>query len=304
MYAAIVTGASGQDGSYICELLTGKGYHVKRLVGDVCNYHNIHRLLIECMCYERVEIYNLAAKIHKDTLPVNTLGIFNILEAVRENDTQGKCRVFQASSSEMFGNTQEVPQNEKTVCNPRSVYGISKMTGYWLSKNYRENHGIYVSSGILYNHESPRRSDIYVTQKIIKGLKNGNCINIGNLESRRDWGHAKDYVEAMWLSLQQEKSDDYIIATGKTYTVREFIEMTASKLNKTIEWSGKGISEVGSIDGEIAVKVSKEFYRPDDNTLLMGDPSKLEYLGWKRNFDIHGLIESMLNRNDLTESFS
>lgn len=296
MYAAIVTGASGQDGSYMCELLTEKGYHVKRLIGDVCNYHNVHRLLIECMCYERVEIYNLAAKIHTDTLRVNTLGILNILEAVKENDTQGKCRIFQASSSEMFGNTQEVPQNENTVCNPRSVYGISKMTGHWLAKNFRENHKLYVSSGILYNHESPRRDDIYVTQKIIKGLKNEKCFSIGNLESKRDWGHAKDYVEAMWLSLQQEKPDDYIIATGKTHSVREFIEMTASKLNKTIEWSNEGIHEVGIIDGEIAVKVSDEFYRPDNNNLLVGDISKIESIGWKRKFDIHSLIESMLKK--------
>ena len=298
MYAAIVTGASGQDGTYMCELLSEKGYHVKCLVGDICNYHNIHRLLIECMCYERVEIYNLAAKIHissqTDTLRVNTLGILNILEAVKENDTQGKCRIFQASSSEMFGNTREVPQNENTVCNPRSMYGISKMTGHWLAKNYRENHKLYVSSGILYNHESPRRSDIYVTQKIVKGLTSGTCFSIGNLESRRDWGHAKDYVEAMWLTLQQERPDDYIIATGKTYSVREFIEMTVSKLNKTIEWSGEGASEVGIINDEIAVRVSEEFYRPDNNNLLVGDVSKIEGIGWKRNYDIQDLIENML----------
>lgn len=294
MYAAIVTGASGQDGSYICELLTTKGYHVKRLVGDVCDYNNIHRLLIECMCYERIEIYNLAAKIHKNTLPVNTIGILNILDAVKENDKQNKCRIFQASSSEMFGNTQEVPQTEKTLCNPRSVYGISKMTGYWLAKNYRDNHGIYISTGILYNHESPRRGDIYVTQKIIKGLKSGECFSIGNLESRRDWGHAKDYVEAMWLSLQQEKPDDYIIATGVTHSVREFIEITAHTLNKTIRWENEGINEVGIIDGKIAIRVSEEFYRHDNDILLVGDASKMESIGWKRNFDIHSLIKSML----------
>lgn len=295
MKAAIVSGASGQDGSYLCELLERKGYVVKPLIGDVRNFSNIQRVLIECIPYDTIEIYNLAAKIHigspTDTLQVNTFGILNILEAVKESSIKDKCKIFQASSSEMFGNTQEVPQNEETPFQPRSVYGISKMTGHSLVKYYRETHGIYACSGILYNHESPRRGDVYVTQKIIKGLQSGECFQIGNLESRRDWGHAKDYVEAMWLTVQQESPDDYVIATGETHSVRDFIEIAVSKMNKTITWTDDG---TGSIDGKVIVQVSDAFYRPDTGNLLVGDPSKLESIGWSRKYTLHSLIEDML----------
>jgi GDPmannose 4,6-dehydratase len=178
---------------------------------------------------------------------------------------------------------------------PRGIYGISKESADSLVKHYRENEGIFVCSGILYNHESPRRPGIYVTQKIIRGLQSGECFQIGNLESRRDWGHAKDYVKAMWLMLQQQWAMDFIIASGKTYSVREFIEITVKKMNKTIEWSEEGVNEVGVIDGKTVVKVSCEFYQPNNNTLLVGDSDPIEKLGWTREYDIESLIEEMLS---------
>jgi GDPmannose 4,6-dehydratase len=207
---------------------------------------------------------------------------------------QNKCKIFQPSSSEMFGDTPENPQNESTLFNPKSLYGVSKLAAHYLIKNYREMYGLYACSGIMFNHESPRRSNKFVTQKIIKGLKSGKCFSIGNLESRRDWGHAKDFVEAMWVALQQDKADDYVISTGTSYSVRDFIEIAVKIMGKEIMWSGEKENEIGMIDGEVVIKVSKEFYRPYTTGLLMGDPSKIESLGWKRKFDLHGLIEDMI----------
>jgi GDPmannose 4,6-dehydratase len=297
MEVAIVTGASGQDGSYLCELLTEKGYHLHRFVGDVTSYQNVLENIQGFRDHEKIEIYNLAAKVHDnspyDTLHVNTTGILNIMEAVKNLGLQSKCRIFQASSSEIFANHWESPQTEFTHRAPRNVYGISKVTADSLVDNYRRNHDLYVSSGILYNHESPRRKDIYVTQKIVKGLQSGECFKIGNIECRRDWGHAKDYVNAMWLILQQDTSDSYIIATGKTHSVREFIEMVVDKMNKTITWLGEGKNKVGIIDDKIAIKVSEEFYRPE-HTILVGNPSKLENIGWSRSYDLESIIEEML----------
>ena len=298
MYAAIVTGPNGQDGSYICELLQEKGYHLIKFQGDVRNYDEIYATIQSCVDFERVEVYNLAAKVHgsspTETFQVNTIGILNIMEAVKNTREKSKYKIFQASSSEIFGNYHESPQTVYTPRAPRSMYGLSKVIGDSLVKRYRENEGIYVCSGILYNHESPRRPDIYVTQKIVKGLQSGECFQIGNLESRRDWGHAKDYVEAMWLMLQQECPDDYIIATGKTHSVREFIEITVHKMGKKIVWSGKGQHGEGRIDGKIIVKVSEEFYRPNDTNTLIGNPSKLESIGWSRKYTLNDLIEEML----------
>jgi GDPmannose 4,6-dehydratase len=295
MYTAIVTGASGQDGSYLCELLQEKGYHLIKFQGDVRNYDEVYDTIKTCMDFERIEVYNLAAKIHGyspiDTFQVNTLGILNIMEAVKNTGMKSKYRIFQASSSEIFADHWETPQCEYTARVPRNIYGISKTTADTLV-----NH----CSGILYNHESPRRPDTYVTQKIIKGLQSGECFQIGNLESRRDWGHAKDYVKAMWLLLQREPVEsghhlrDIIIASGKTYSVREFIEIVAKKLNKTIEWSGEGPNEVGSIDGKVAIQVSQEFYRSDNGTLLVGNNKSIEEIGWTREYDIDSLIEEML----------
>jgi GDPmannose 4,6-dehydratase len=299
MNVAVVTGARGQDGSYLCELLDEKGYRVVKFEGDVTDYKDVHKTIEECSKYERVEIYNLAAKIHEgslnETFHVNTMGILNIMEAVKNLDIRSKCRIFQASSSEIFANHWETPQNEYSMRIPRNIYGISKVSADSMVKHYRGEQGLYVCSGILYNHESPRRKVIYVTQKIIKGLQSGECFQIGNLESRRDWGHAKDYVKAMWLILQQDEPRDFIIATGKTYSVREFIEIAVKKMNKTITWSGEGTNEVGSIDGRVMIQVSKEFYRADNKTLLVGRPTHIEEIGWTREYDIYSLIEEMLH---------
>ncbi len=299
MKTAIITGASGQDGSYLCEFLEEKGYRVVKFRGDVTNYNEIYEIIKH---YNPDEIYNLAAKIHYDsptkTFNVNTMGILNIIEAVKGVGTQSRCKIFQASSSEIFANTKSTwstPQTIHTMRGPRGIYGISKESADSLVKHYRENEGIFVCSGILYNHESPRRPGIYVTQKIIQGLQSGECFQIGNLESRRDWGHAKDYVKAMWLMLQQQWAMDFIIASGKTYSVREFIEITVKKMNKTIEWSEEGVNEVGVIDGKTVVKVSCEFYQPNNNTLLVGDSDPIEKLGWTREYDIESLIEEMLS---------
>jgi GDPmannose 4,6-dehydratase len=298
MYAAIVTGARGQDGSYLCELLEEKGYRVVKFEGDVRNYDEIYETIKQCIDFEKLEVYNLAAKIHDnsppDTFQVNTMGILNIMESVKNLNLKSMCRIFQASSSEIFANT-DCPQTVCTMRGYRNIYGLSKITADSLVSYYRNTYGLYVCSGILYNHESPRRPDTYVTQKIIKGLQSGECFQIGNLESRRDWGHAKDYVKAMWMIIQQSHPQEYIIATGKTHSVREFIEIAAKKMNKKIEWFGEGIDEIGKIDDEDIIRVSKEFYRPDNQTILVGKTNDLEKLGWTREYDIDTLIEDMVN---------
>jgi len=299
MKTVVVTGASGQDGSYLCEFLEEKGYRVVKFRGNIINYDEIHETIEQS---NPDEIYNLAAKIHYDspikTFHVNTMGIINIIEAVKSIGTQSKCKIFQASSSEIFANTKSTwstPQTTYTMRGPRGIYGVSKESADSLVKYYREKEGIFVCSGILYNHESPRRPGTYVTQKIIQGLQSGKCFQIGNLESRRDWGHAKDYVKAMWLMLQQKWAMDFIIASGKTHSVREFIEITVKKMDKMIEWSGEGVNEVGIIDGETVVKVSREFYQPNNNILLVGNNEPIEKLGWTREYDIESLIEEMLS---------
>jgi GDPmannose 4,6-dehydratase len=178
---------------------------------------------------------------------------------------------------------------------PSSLYGISKLSAHLIAKHFRETYGMFVCSGILYNHESPRRKDTFVTQKILQGLKSGECFTLGNIEARRDWGHAKDYVEAMWLMLQQKDPDDYVVATGKSHSVREFIEIAVHKMGKKIVWSGKGLNGEGRIDGKIIVKVSEEFYRPDDTkSIPVADPSKLEAIGWSRKYTLPEIIEEML----------
>lgn len=294
MYAAVVTGPNGQDGSYICELLREKGYHLVKFQGDVRNYDEVFTTIQSCVDFERIEVYNLAAKIHgsspTEIFQVNTMGILNIMEAVKNTGEKSKYRIFQASSSEIFANYYESPQTVYTQRAPRNMYGLSKVTCDAILKHYKEEEGYYACSGILYNHESPRRPDTYVTQKIIKGLQSDECLQIGNLDSKRDWGHAKDYVKAMWLILQQSTPEDYIVATGKTHTVREFIEIALQKMNKSISWSG----DIGIVDGKTKVKICKEFYRPDDKNELVGNPSKLEGIGWTREYDIDNLIEDMI----------
>lgn len=298
MKVAIISGYNGQDGTYLKKILNEKGYKLK-FIHEVLNEKLIRETIQSCSEYDVIEIYNLAAQSHVNistasTFEVNTMGILNILEAVRALKLEKKCKIFQASSSEIFGSVNEIPQDENTPYNPTSLYGISKLSAHLLAKYYRDVYKMYVCSGILYNHESPLRKDTFVTQKIIKGLKTGTCITMGNIFSRRDWGHAEDYVEAMWLILQQSNPSDYVVATGVAHSVRDFIEITANKLGKKIIWSGKGENGIGSIDGKESIKVSSEFYRPTDVNTLVGNPSKLESIGWKRKYDIHDIIEDML----------
>ena len=296
MRVALITGASGQDGYYLQEFLKNKGYHLRCIPRD----SDLEAIIREVSWYDRIEVYNLAAQSHvgqsytdaKHTFEVNTGGILKILETIQHLGIRHKCRVFQASSSEMFGKVNESPQDEKTPFNPTTMYGVSKLAAHWIIKNFRDIHGLFVCSGILFNHESPRRSGMFVTQKIIQGLKSGECISLGNLDARRDWGHARDYVEAMWLMLQQKQPSDYVVATGKSYSVREFIHIVVEKLGKQITWESD--NNVGKIDGKVMIKVSPEFFRPQDSNILLGNPGKLESLGWTRKYDIHTLIEDML----------
>jgi len=296
MRVAIITGSSGQDGYYLQRFLKDQGYHVKCFPRG----GNFEAFIQDLLWYNRIEIYNLAAQSNvgqssidaTHTFEVNTGGILKILEAVKKFGIRYKCRVFQASSSEMFGNVDESPQTENTSYNPTTMYGVSKLAAHWIIKNYRDVHGVFVCSGILFNHESPRRGEKFVTQKIIQGLKSGTCITLGNLEARRDWGHAKDYVEAMWLMLQQEQPSDYVVATGKSHSVREFIQIAVNKLGKQLIWESG--NNIGKIDGKVMIQVSPEFCRPQDTNVLLGNPTKLESLGWTRKYDIHNLIEDML----------
>jgi GDPmannose 4,6-dehydratase len=296
---AVITGASGQDGYYLQKLLEEKEYPVKCIGRE----ENVNEVISQLKEYERIEIYNLAAQSHvgksfecaTETFETNTKIILDILEAVRTLNIRERCKIFQASSSEMFGMVCESPQDENTPFNPITLYGVSKLSAHMLVKHYREIHGLFICSGILFNHESPRRKDTFVTQKIIKGLQSGECFTLGNIEARRDWGHAKDYVEAMWLMLQQEHPGDYVVATGKTHSVREFIEIAVHKMGKKIVWSGKGLNSDGRIDGKLIVKVSEEFYRPNDPHSLVGNPSKLESIGWTRNYSLEDVIDDMLS---------
>lgn len=319
--AAIVTGATGQDGSYLCELLLDKGYDVKCLVrrpsvqdprlhiyeGDVLDKSIIHKMIRDCENYERVEIYNLAAqsRVHTSfacpnyTFETNTMGILNILESVRQSVDHTKYRVYQASSSEMFGKVRESPQNEETPFYPRSVYGVSKVAAHWLVKNYRESYGLFACSGILFNHESPRRGPDFVTKKITDGIKQivageREFIELGNLNAERDWGHAKDYVEAMWLMLQQDEADEYVVATGETHSVRQFIELCLKEVGKEIRWEGEAENEVGIVDDKVFIKVSSKFYRPCEVDTVIGDASKIKNIGWVQKNTIHDLIRDMM----------
>jgi GDPmannose 4,6-dehydratase len=328
--AAIITGATGQDGSYLCELLLEKGYDVKCLVrrstydietgnlkyvlnkiqlyeGDVLDQPVVHKMIQDCEEYDRVEIYNLAAQSHVHTsfrcpsytFETNTTGILNVLESVRQTKDHTKYRIYQASTSEMFGKVRETPQSEETPFYPRSVYGVSKVAAHWLVKNYRESYGMFACSGILFNHESPRRGSDFVTKKITEGLKHifkgeKDFLELGNLNAARDWGHAKDYVEAMWLMLQQEEADEYVVATGETHTVREFVEMCVKELGKEIKWEGEAENEIGIVDGKTVIKVSPKFYRPCEVDALIGNASKIKSIGWTQKNTVHDLIKDMM----------
>ena len=329
--ASIITGATGQDGSYLCELLLEKGYDVKCLVrrstydietgnlkpvlnriqlyeGDILDQPVVHKIINDCGEYDRIEIYNLAAQSHVHTsfrcpsytFETNTTGILNILESVRQSSDPSKYRVYQASTSEMFGKVRETPQTEETPFYPRSVYGVSKLAAHWLVKNYRESYGMYACSGILFNHESPRRGADFVTKKITDGVKQivkgeREFLELGNLNAARDWGHAKDYVEAMWLMLQQEEADEYVVATGETHSVRQFVEMCFKEVGKEITWEGAAEKEVGLVDGKVVIKVSPKFYRPCEVDALIGNASKIRNIGWVQKNTVHDLIRDMMS---------
>jgi GDPmannose 4,6-dehydratase len=330
MKKALISGITGQDGSYLAELLLDKGYKVHGLVrrSSTDRLNRIEHLLVNPNFYlhtgevtdsgslisliseiEPHEIYNLAAQSHvrlsfdiaEFTADANALGPLRILEAIRVLGLAGKTRFYQASTSEMFGKVQEIPQKETTPFYPRSPYGVAKLYGHWITKNYRESYNIFACAGILFNHESPRRGVNFVTSKIILSLnniKNGKqeVLQLGNLDSMRDWGHAKDYVEAMWLMLQQDKAEDYVIATGEEHSVREFVEKSAKFFGMNIEWQGTGVSEIG-IDtntGKTVVSINPKFFRPAEVDSLLGDPTKAETeLGWTRKINFDDLVEDM-----------
>ncbi|MBD5159735.1 MAG: GDP-mannose 4,6-dehydratase [Ruminococcus sp.] len=331
MKNALITGITGQDGSYLAELLLEKGYNVYGIwrrkatvdYGNIGHLRNKVNLiyadmtdpvsLISAMKISQAdEVYNLAAQSFVatswdtplSTAEIDALGVTNMLEAIRI--VKPEARFYQASTSEMFGLVQEMPQTENTPFYPRSPYGVAKLYGHWITKNYRESYGIYACSGILFNHESERRGIEFVTRKITKsaveismGLK--DCVELGNLDSKRDWGHSKDYVRAMWLMLQQDNPDDFVIATNETRTVREFAELAFRYAGIDIEWHGHGIDETGidKATGKTVVKVNRKFFRPAEVDVLLGNPEKAEkILGWKREISFPELVERMV-KNDM-----
>ena len=330
MKTALITGITGQDGSYLAELLLEKGYMVHGIVrraslintaridhiydheriklhyGDLTDSANIIHILQQT---QPDEIYNLAAQSHVKVsfeLPeytgnVDGLGTLRILEAVRILGMEKKCRIYQASTSEMYGLVQETPQTETTPFYPRSPYGCAKVYSYWITKNYRESYGMYACTGILFNHESPRRGETFVTRKICRGLSRisvgeQKVLYLGNLDAKRDWGHAKDYVRAMWLMLQQDEPDDFVIATGEQYSVREFVEKVAPYFGITIEWHGEGDDEIGmdKHTKKTIIAVHPKYYRPAEVETLLGDATKAkEKLGWEPEISFDELIEDM-----------
>ncbi|MDE6034738.1 MAG: GDP-mannose 4,6-dehydratase [Ruminococcus sp.] len=331
MKNALITGITGQDGSYLAELLLEKGYNVYGIWRRkaTVDYGNIGHLkdkvnliyadmtdpvsLISAMKISQAdEVYNLAAQSFVatswdtplSTAEIDALGVTNLLEAIRI--VKPEARFYQASTSEMFGLVQEMPQTENTPFYPRSPYGVAKLYGHWITKNYRESYGLFACSGILFNHESERRGIEFVTRKITKsaveislGLK--DCVELGNLDSKRDWGHSVDYVRAMWLMLQQDSPDDFVIATNETRTVREFAELAFRYAGIDIEWHGHGIDETGidKATGKTVVKVNQKFFRPAEVDVLLGNPAKAEkLLGWKREISFPELVERMV-KNDL-----
>lgn len=331
MKHALITGSTGQDGSYLAELLLDKGYEVYGLMRrkSVVDYGNVDHIkdkihfiyadmtdqtsLIHAMTISQAdEVYNLAAQSFVATsweqplatAEIDAIGVTNMLEAIRV--VKPEAHFYQASTSEMFGLVQAIPQCETTPFYPRSPYGVAKLYGHWITKNYRESYNLFACSGILFNHESERRGKEFVTRKItnaVARIKQGvqDCVELGNLDSKRDWGHSKDYVHAMWLMLQQDTPDDYVIATNETRTVREFVDTAFACAGIEIEWSGKGVNETGTdkATGKVVVKVNPEFFRPAEVDILLGDPSKAEKtLGWKREIPFQELVSRMV-KNDM-----
>ncbi|OWJ77746.1 MULTISPECIES: GDP-mannose 4,6-dehydratase [Haematobacter] len=332
MKKALITGITGQDGSYLAEFLLAKGYEVhgikrraslfntqridhiyedphnpdprlKLHYGDLTDTSNLTRILREV---EPDEVYNLGAQSHvavsfeapEYTADVDAIGTLRLLEAIRFLGLEQKTRFYQASTSELYGLVQEIPQKETTPFHPRSPYAVAKMYAYWIAVNYREAYGIYACNGILFNHESPRRGETFVTRKITRGLANiaqglEQCLYMGNIDSLRDWGHAKDYVRMQWMMLQQEAAEDFVIATGKQYSVREFIRWSAAELGLTLEFTGTGVEEVATVTaitgdkapdvkaGQVIMRIDPRYFRPAEVETLLGDPTKAkEKLGW------------------------
>lgn len=334
---ALITGITGQDGAYLAELLLNKGYHVhgikrrssmfntdridhlyqdqheknvnfKLHYGDLTDSTNLIRIVQEV---QPDEIYNLAAQSHvkvsfetpEYTANADAIGTLRILEAIRILGLEKKTRFYQASTSELYGLVQEIPQKETTPFYPRSPYGVAKLYGFWITKNYRESYGMYACNGILFNHESPLRGETFVTRKITRAVAKISLgmqdkLFMGNIDSERDWGHAKDYVEGMWRMLQQEEADDFVLATGKKITVREFINMAFAEVGITIEWQGKAENEKGidKSNGKVLVEIDPKYYRPAEVDLLVGDATKARTkLGWQPSYTVEMLCKEMVH---------
>jgi GDPmannose 4,6-dehydratase len=353
MKKALITGITGQDGSYLAEFLLEKGYEVHGIkrraslfntqrvdhiyedphvensrfrlhYGDLTDSSNLTRILSEV---RPDEVYNLGAQSHvavsfeapEYTADVDALGALRLLEAIRFLGLEKTTRYYQASTSELFGLVQEIPQTEKTPFHPRSPYGVAKMYAYWITVNYREAYGMYACNGILFNHESPRRGETFVTRKITRGIANiaqglESCLFLGNLDSLRDWGHAKDYVRMQWMMLQQEQADDFVIATGKQISVREFVRMSAAEAGITLEFHGEGVNETvtaRAVDpakapavkpGDTILRIDPRYFRPAEVETLLGDPSKaMEKLGWKPEITVEEMCAEMV-ASDLEEA--
>lgn len=336
---ALITGISGQDGAYLAELLLGKGYIVHGIkrrsssfnteridhlykdqhekdvrfflhYGDMTDSTNLIRIVQQV---QPDEIYNLAAQSHVQvsfetpeyTANADGIGVLRILEAIRILKLEKKTRFYQASTSELYGLVQEIPQKETTPFYPRSPYGVAKLYGFWITKNYREAYGMYACNGILFNHESPIRGETFVTRKITRAIARislglQDTLYLGNIDAERDWGHAKDYVEGMWRMLQQKKADDYVLATGVKYTVRTFVEKAFQHVGISIIWKGKGVNEVGynAKTKKAVVKISKKYFRPAEVELLVGDASKARsILGWKPKYTFNALVKEMVEHD-------
>jgi GDPmannose 4,6-dehydratase len=333
---ALITGVTGQDGAYLAELLLSKGYMVHGLkrrsssfntgrvehlyrhpheadarfkmhYGDLTDATNLIRLMQEI---QPDEVYNLAAQSHVQvsfetpeyTGNADGLGTLRLLEAIRILGLTGRCRFYRASSSELYGKVRETPQSETTPFHPRSPYGVAKLYAYWITVNYREAYGMHASNGILFNHEGPTRGETFVTRKITRAVaaiehKQQECLYLGNLDAKRDWGHARDYVEGMWRMLQQPISDDYVLATGETHSVREFVELAFGETGRRIEWRGSDVDEVGvdAVTGQVLVRIDPRYFRPSEVDLLLGDPTKAhQRLGWRHRTSFRQLVREMV----------
>jgi len=349
MKKALITGVTGQDGSYLAEFLLEKGYEVHGIkrraslfntqrvdhiyqdphvdnknfilhYGDLTDSSNLTRILQEV---QPDEVYNLGAQSHvavsfespEYTADVDAIGTLRLLEAIRLLGLEKKTKFYQASTSELYGEVQEIPQKETTPFYPRSPYAVAKMYAYWITVNYREAYGMYACNGILFNHESPRRGETFVTRKITRGLANiaqglESCLHMGNIDALRDWGHAKDYVRMQWMMLQQETPEDFVIATGVQYTVRQFITWSAQELGITLEFSGEGVDEIGTITavegdkaptlsvGDVIVRIDPRYFRPAEVETLLGDPSKAKSkLGWTPEITVREMCSEMVTED-------